>query len=158
MTIWAEAPADGIPEQSVAPGNYSDLKKQQTVFAQVAAFTWSEMNLTGDWEPEKLEGFAALEPEALDILGVKPAAGRLFTPGEYVRGANKVVLITYGFWQRRFGGAADAIGKELTLNDEKFVVVGALPENFHFLNPEASFWTPAGSVRECWPTAGRIAF
>src|SRR5262245_13548328 len=144
MTIWAEAPADGIARQSVAPGNYSDLKSQQTIFAQVAALARSEMNLTGGAEPEKLEGFAVLEPEALAILGVKPAVGRLFMPGEYVRGANKVVLISYDFWQRRLGGAPDAIGKELTLNDEKFVVVGALPENFHFLNPEASFWAPAG--------------
>ncbi|MGH9939243.1 MAG: ADOP family duplicated permease, partial [Blastocatellia bacterium] len=144
MTIWAEAPSNGVTKQSVAPGNYSDLKAQQTVFTQVAALTRSEMNLTGEGEPEKLEGFAALEPEALDILGVKPAAGRLFLPGEYARGANKVVLISHSFWQRRFGGAADVIGKELTLNDEKFFVVGVLPQNFHFLNPEASFWAPAG--------------
>jgi putative ABC transport system permease protein len=147
MTIWAEAPADGIAKQSIAPGNYSDWKAQQTVFAQVAALTRSEMNLTGDGEPEKLEGFAVLEPEALEILGVKPAVGRLFLPGEYARGANKVVLISHGFWQRRFGGAPsteDVIGQELTLNDERFVIVGVLPRDFHFLNPEASFWAPAG--------------
>jgi putative ABC transport system permease protein len=148
MTIWAEAPADGIARQSVAPGNYSDLKTQQTVFDKIAALTRSEMNLTGDGEPEKLEGFAALEPEMLDILGVKPAMGRLFLPGEYARGANRVVLISHGFWQRRFGGAADVIGKGLTLNDEKFVVVGVLPANFQFLNPEASFWAPAGFSRQ----------
>jgi putative ABC transport system permease protein len=144
MTIWAEAPADGIAKQSVAPGNYADLKAQQTVFDKMAALTRSEMNLTGMGEPEKLEGFAVLEPEMLDILGVKPALGRLFLPGEYARGANKVVLINHGFWRQRFGGAADVIGKELTLNDEKFVIVGVLPANFQFLNPAASFWAPAG--------------
>ena len=73
------------------------------------------MNLTGEGEPERLEGFAVLEREAFDILGVKPALGRLFLPGEYVRGANKVLLISHGFWQQRFGGAADVIGKELVL-------------------------------------------
>jgi putative ABC transport system permease protein len=144
MTIWEEAPADGINRQSFAPGNYSDLRAQQTVFAQMAAMTRSQMNLTGDGEPERLEGVAALEPEAFDILGVKPAAGRLFLPGEYKHDANKVVLISHGFWRQRFGGAADVIGKELTLNDEKFVIVGALPANFKFYNPDASFWTPAG--------------
>jgi putative ABC transport system permease protein len=144
MTIWEETSADGIARQHFAPGNYSDLKAQQTVFAQIAALTSSEMNLTGDGEPEKLEGVAALEPEVFDILGVKPAAGRLFLPAEYARGANKVILISHDFWRRRFGGAADVIGKELTLNDEKFVIVGALPANFQFLNPDASFWTPAG--------------
>jgi putative ABC transport system permease protein len=144
MTIWEEAPSDGVTKQSVAPGNYSDLKAQQTVFAQTAALTRSEMNLTGEGGPEKLEGFAVLEGEALEILGVKPALGRLFLPGEYVRGANKVVLISHSLWQQRFGGASDVIGKELVLNDEKFFVVGVLPANFQFLNPDASFWAPAG--------------
>ncbi len=144
MTIWEEDHADVIARQGFAAGNYSDLKAQQTVFAQIAALTRSEMNLTGDGEPEKLEGVAVFEPEVFDILGVKPAAGRLFMPGEYVRGANRVVLISRSFWQQRFGGAADAIGKELTLNDEKFVIVGVLPANFQFLNPAASFWAPAG--------------
>jgi putative ABC transport system permease protein len=144
MTVWEEVPADVISRQGFAPGNYQDLKAQQTVFTQMAALTRSELTLTGDGEPEKLDGVAVFEPEALEILGVKLAAGRPFLPEEYVRGANKVILISHSFWQRRFGGAADAIGKELTLNDEKFVIVGALPANFQFFNPEASYWTPAG--------------
>ncbi len=143
MTIWEEAPSDGVTKQSVAPGNYSDLKAQQTVFAQMSALTRSEMNLTGEGGPEKLEGFAVMEG-TLDILGVTLALGRLFLPGEYVRGANKVVLISHGFWQQRFGAAPDVIGKELMLNDEKFFVVGVLPVNFQFLNPDAVFWAPAG--------------
>jgi putative ABC transport system permease protein len=147
MTIWEETPADVITRQSFAPGNYQDLKAQQSVFTQMAALARNEMTLTGDGEPEKLDGVAVLEPDALEILGVKPAAGRLFLPGEYIRGANKVVLISHSFWQQHFGGAAEAIGKELTLNDLRFVIVGVLPANFQFLNPEASYWTPAGFNR-----------
>src|SRR5262245_21422549 len=60
MTIWAEAPADGIAKQSVAPGNYADLKAQQTVFDKMAALTRSEMNLTGMGRPDNTEGFAEL--------------------------------------------------------------------------------------------------
>jgi predicted permease len=144
MTVWEAAPSDRIAKQRVAPGNYSDLKAQQTVFAQMAALTESELNLTGEGGPEKLEGFAVLDREGLDILGVKPALGRLFLPGEYVRGANKVVLISHSFWQQRFGAAPDVIGREMRLNDEKYSVVGVLPANFQFLNPDVSFWVPAG--------------
>jgi predicted permease len=144
MTIWEEAPSDGVVKQRVAPGNYSDLKVQQTVFARISALSSSEMNLTGEGGPEKLEGFVVLDGEALDILGVRPALGRVFLPGEYARGANKVLLISHEFWRRRFGGAADVIGKELILNDEKFTVIGVLPADFQFLNPNASFWAPAG--------------
>jgi predicted permease len=144
MTIWEEAPSDGVVKQRVAPGTYSDLKAQQTVFAQMSALSSSEMNLTGEGTPEKLEGFAVLDGGALDILGVKPALGRVFLPGEYARGANTVLLISHELWRRQFGGAADVIGKEMTLNDEKFTVIGVLPADFQFLNPNASFWTPAG--------------
>jgi hypothetical protein len=127
MTVWEAALSDGVARQGFAPGNYSDMKAQQTVFAQMSALTRSEVNLTGEGGPEKLEGFAVLKKEALEILGVKPALGRLFLPGEYVRGANKVLLISHSFWQQRFGGAPDVVGKELVLNDERFVVVGVLP-------------------------------
>ncbi|HKX31709.1 MAG TPA: ABC transporter permease [Blastocatellia bacterium] len=143
MTIWEEAPADGVAKQRVAPGNYFDLKAQQTVFAEMSALARSEMNLTGEGGPEKLEGLAVMEG-VLGILGVKPALGRLFLPGEYVRDANKVVLISHGLWQQRFGSAPEVIGKEILLNDEKFFVVGVLPAGFQFLNPEVRFWTPAG--------------
>jgi predicted permease len=144
MTIWEESAAAGVAKQNFAPGNYADLKAQQTVFERTAALARSEMSLTGDDEPEKLEGVAVVDPDAFQILGVTPAAGRLFLPGEYIRGANKVVLISHGFGRRRFGGAADAIDKELTLNGEKFVIVGVLPANFQFFNADASFWTPLG--------------
>jgi putative ABC transport system permease protein len=144
MTVWEAALSDGVAKQGFAPGNYSDLKAQQTVFAQMSALTSSQMNLTGEGGPEKLEGFAVLEKEALEILGVKPALGRLFLPGEYVRGANKVLLISHSFWQQRFSGAPDVLGKGLTLNDESYVVVGVLPASFEFLNPDASYWVPAG--------------
>jgi putative ABC transport system permease protein len=144
VTVWEDASFAGFAKQNVAPGNYSDWKAQQTVFERISALTGSELNLTGEGGPEKLEGLAVLDREALDILGVEPALGRLFLPGEYERGANKVVLISHSFWQQRFSGVADVIGKELTLNNEKYSVVGVLPANFQFLNPNASFWAPAG--------------
>jgi predicted permease len=148
MTIWEEAPSDGVAKQRVAPGNYFDLKARQTVFARMSALSSSEMNLTGEGGPEKLEGFAVLDGEALDILGIKPALGRVFLPGEFERGANKVLLISHELWHQRFGGSADAIGKEMMLNDERFTVIGVLPADFQFLNPNASFWTPAGFSRQ----------
>ncbi len=144
MTIWEEAPSDGEAKQRVAPGNYFDLKAQQTVFERMSALSGSEMNLTGEGGPEKLKGFAVLDGEALDILGVRPPLGRVFLPGEYLRGANKVLLISHELWLRQFGGTADVVGKELILNDERFTVIGVLPADFRFLNPDASFWAPAG--------------
>ncbi len=142
VTVWEEAARDGVVKQRVAPGNYSDWKAQQSSFAQMAAIADSELNLTGEGEPEKLEGYAVMT-EFLALLGVRPALGRDFTPEEGRHGAPKVALISHHFWQRRFHGERSVIGKELLLNDEKYTVVGVLPAGFQFLNPEASFWVPA---------------
>jgi putative ABC transport system permease protein len=142
VTLWEEAAREGIAKQRVAPGNYSDWKAQQASFAQMAAIADSELNLTGEGEPEKLEGYAVMT-EFLSILGVRPALGRDFTTEEGQTGAPKVALISHDFWRRRFGGERGALGKELLLNDEKYVVVGVMPAGFQFLNPEASFWVPA---------------
>ena len=144
MTIWETVPSEGVTRQGFAPGNYSDLKSGQTAFSQMAGVFRSEMTLTGEGEPERLEGFTVLEKEAFDILGVTPVHGRLFLPGEYVRGSHHVLLISHRLWQQRFAGSPDVIGKVLLLNDETFLVVGVLPAEFHFLNPAASFWAPAG--------------
>lgn len=89
MTVWAEAPSAGIVKQNVAPGNYSDLKSQQTIFEQMSALSRSEMSLTGLGEAEKLEGFAVLDSVALDILGIKPVIGRLFLQNDAVSQAGR---------------------------------------------------------------------
>ena len=144
VTLWEEVPSERVTRQGFAPGNYTDLKAQQTVFAQMTGLFQSEMILTGEGEPEKLEGFVVLESEAFDILGITPTLGRHFLPDEYVRGRHNVLLISHRFWQQRFGGSLEVIGKDLVLNDEKFVIVGVLPSDFQFLNPNVSFWAPAG--------------
>src|SRR5678816_76037 len=84
MTLWEEVPSERVTRQGFAPGNYTELKAQQTVFDQMTGLFQSEMIMTGEGEPEKLEGFVVLEKEAFDILGITPALGRLFLPAEYV--------------------------------------------------------------------------
>jgi putative ABC transport system permease protein len=143
VTVWETVPSARVDRQGFAPGNYTDLKAHQQVFSHIGGLFRSEMTLTGAGEPERLEGFTVMDPDAFTILGVTPAHGRLFLPGEYQRGAHHVVVISHRLWQQRFGGAANAIGKSVALNDESYVVVGVLPADFRFLNANASFWAPA---------------
>jgi putative ABC transport system permease protein len=143
VMVWERVPSARVDRQGFAPGNYADLKARQQVFSHIGGLFRTEMTLTGAGEPERLEGFTVMDPDAFTILGVTPAHGRLFLPGEYQRGAHHVVLISHRLWQQRFNGASDAIGKSLALNDESYVVVGVLPADFQFLNANASFWAPA---------------
>jgi putative ABC transport system permease protein len=143
VTLWETVPSARVDRQGFAPGNYTDLKAQQQVFSHMAGLFRSEMTLTGAGEPERLVGFTVMDRDAFTILGVTPVRGRLFLPDEYQRGAHRVLLISHRLWQQRFGGASDAIGKSVALNDEPYVVVGVLPADFQFLNADASFWAPA---------------
>jgi putative ABC transport system permease protein len=144
MMLWETVPSARVDRQGFAPGNYSALKARQQVFSHMSGLFRSEMTLTGAGEPERLEGFTVIDADAFEILGVSPARGRLFLPDEYQRGSHHVLLISHRFWQQRFGGASDAIGKPLVLNDEPYLVVGVLPADFRFLNANASFLAPAG--------------
>src|SRR5262249_14485670 len=94
-------------------GNFLDLQKQATSFENIAAIPVRVTTLTTDAAgsvPERV-GFCGCSATLFPVLGVKPLLGRPYTAEEDRFGAAKVVVISYGLWQRRFGGATDVIGK-----------------------------------------------
>ncbi len=100
-------------------------------------------NLSGDGgAPEELRG-VAVQPQILGMVGARPVAGRLFVEGDGVPGAPRTILITEGLWQRRFGGAADAIGRAVVMNGEPATIVGVLPADFTLVGFRGEFWRPA---------------
>lgn len=140
--IWEDASFAGFPRNTPAPGNYVDWKSQNQTFEDVAAMDWATLNLTGDGEPEKLEG-NALTANFLPLLGVKPLLGRYFLPDEDKPDAARVAIISYGLWQRRFGGEESIVGKEILLNDHKTTVIGVMPAGFQILDKNMDVWVPA---------------
>src|SRR5262249_13501360 len=78
------------------------------------------------------------------VLGVQPLLGRVFTEDEEARGV-RVVVISYGLWQRRFGASSDVLGRTITVNDSPYEVVGVMPRTFYFL--------PARDIELWMPTA-----
>ena len=99
-------------------------------------------NFTGAGEPERLQG-RLVSAEFFSTLGIKPLLGRDFLAEEDRPGATPAVILSYGFWQRRFGADPDVIGKQLTLNNQSFTVVGITPANFQF-GAEADVTVPIG--------------
>ncbi len=133
--------------------DFIDWKGQNHVFAQLAAVSYGWSTISGGAEPEDVDT-AYVSDGFFSLLGVAPAAGRLFLPEEYGRGAERVMVLGYGFWQRQFGGAREAIGRRLTLSGETCTVVGIMPAGF-----EAPFSTkvflPLGARRDAIPTDRR---
>jgi predicted permease len=132
----------GYPNPMGSAPDYYDFRDQAGSFeslSAILAFT-IDVTLTGVEEPERIAGtFASVD--LFPALGVDPGAGRLFTAEEAEPGSPPVAMISYGFWQRRFGGSPDMVGESITLNGFPLTVVGVLPAGFHLLN-DADVWLP----------------
>jgi putative ABC transport system permease protein len=138
-----------FPEFSVAPGNFLDWRKQNTVFERLVAYKGSSLNLIGTGDPERLralnvtEGFFAM-------LGAQPQLGRDFLAEEDQVGHNNVVILSYGLWQRRFSGDPKILNQTITLNRQAYTVIGVMPATFHFGSGEneLDLWTPMAFTEE----------
>ncbi|HEX6465308.1 MAG TPA: ABC transporter permease [Vicinamibacterales bacterium] len=142
VVIWDEAPRAQIPKLFATPAEWLVWRRLNTAFTDLAATTPAGASLSGDSEPEQVPARTATA-NLWSVLGVSPLIGRVFTQSEDENGA-KVVVISYGLWQRRFGGSPDALGRPLIVNDESFTVIGVMPRDFYCL-PAANIdvWLPA---------------
>ncbi|HEX8489936.1 MAG TPA: ABC transporter permease, partial [Chthoniobacterales bacterium] len=125
VTVWEDATHMGFPFNTPSPANFIDWREQNTVFAGMAAMAQQSFNLTGAGEPERFDG-RKVSANLFNILGVEPVLGRTFRPEEDQPGS-RVVILSYGVWQRRFGGDTSIIGRPVNLNGESYTVIGVMP-------------------------------
>jgi len=129
--------------------NFLDLAEGAQTLRDVAAFRMWLFNLSGGGEPEQVQG-AQVSVGFFTLLGVAPQLGRYPLPAEDRVGAEGVVVLSHGLWQRRFGSDAGVIGRAVKLNDVSFTVVGVMPAGFEYPN-QAGLWVPlvaTGPLRE----------
>ena len=119
----------------VAPANFLDWREQSSSFESIAAAQLWSLTMTGRDRPEQLE-LLQTSAEMFHVLGVEAALGRTFAAGEDRPGREHVVVLSHGFWQRRFGAARDVVGQQVTLDGEPYTIVGVMPPGFQF----APFW------------------
>ncbi|HEV8187686.1 MAG TPA: ABC transporter permease [Pyrinomonadaceae bacterium] len=119
---------------------YQDVVQQTRSFQSIGAWVDSDANLSGGAKPERVMLRIVL-PSLLPTLGVDTIRGRNFLPEETTKGQDHVALITYGLWQRRFGGSEDAIGKSVYLDNVDYKIIGILPHDFQFEAP-VDLWVP----------------
>jgi putative ABC transport system permease protein len=137
--VMGRATFDGEVNPWVSGYDYYDYRDQSESFESLAAFMFGgRFTVLGPTEPERVET-AVGTWDLFPTLRVKPAAGRLFTAEEGVKGRAAVVLISYRYWQQRFGGATVAVGSTLVMNGSPYTVVGVLPAGFYFMD-DADIW------------------
>lgn len=129
---------------SVSAFGYKHYVENAKSFESIAAMTGWAANLTGEGEPERLTG-QSVSANFFQTLGAEAAKGRTFATGEDTEGKNRVLVLSHGFWQRRFGGDPNILNKTLSLNGENYTVVGVMPEGFQFgreLGMIIDLWRP----------------
>jgi predicted permease len=144
--LWTVNPKQGIYEEGTSYPTFLDWRAQSQSFAEMAICgRGNPVLLTGLAEPERVLG-EYVSANLFSLLGVKPALGRTFTPDDEQR-RERVVVLSYGLWQRRFGGSADIVGRTVEINGQNTQVIGVMPAGFFFPVNEMQLWEPATSVR-----------
>ncbi len=138
--VWLDNLSEGIRQDITSYPNFVDWREQNRVFEDMAAFRPHQVNLTGEFEPERIAR-TAVTANFFSLVGVEPLRGRGFAVEEEQQGSHEVAVLSHGLWQRRFGGDPEVIGRTLQMNGVEFTVVGVMPAGFDFPS-ETQLWVP----------------
>ncbi len=145
ISLGEQRPRENRLHGPVAPADFYDWRRDNRTFSALAAIEPGPVNISGGAEPERLRGII-VTAGFLDVVGIKPTLGRDFTREEEIEGRHQVVILSDGFWRRRFGGDPSIVGRKVTLNDHPYVVVGVLPASF--------WWSTTPDVLLAYVTSG----
>jgi predicted permease len=138
-----------IPRAAISYPDYLDWKKLNRVFDSLDVYSQRGFVTMTSGGMEKVDG-ARISDGFFRTLGVNPVLGRDFYAGEDLPEAPYTLLLSYGSWQKRFGGKQDIVGQTITLDEIPYTIVGVLPQNFHFAPVEgAEFWTTLHATGGC---------
>jgi predicted permease len=141
VNVWEDRGIDkGIDTRFIAAPDASELQANTRVFDGFATFRCGDFNLNTNGSVQPVRG-CAVSPNFFQVLSVVPALGRAFMDDEAQPGADGVLVLSYGFWQRRFAADPEALGKSIQMNGRKYVIVGIMPRGFDYPVP-MELWTP----------------
>jgi predicted permease len=135
VSVMHTAPGLNVPQLPSAPSNYFIYREQSTSFQDIALVTRDSVTITGQAEPERVPSLLATDG-LLPLLAIPPAAGRFFSKQDGTVGAPETVMLTYGYWQTKFGKDPSIAGRNLTIDGKPRQVIGITGKEFHFLDAE----------------------
>jgi predicted permease len=133
--VWLTAKGINLPNVNMAPSDYFVFRDQNHTFQDIGLYTHDSVSITGAAQPEQVPALDVTDG-ALSILGVPPLLGRTFSPRDDLPGAPLTTVLSYGYWQRKFGGAHSAIGKTLIVDGKARQIIGVMPQHFRFLDQQ----------------------
>jgi putative ABC transport system permease protein len=146
VLVWTYFGPD-LPQNWVSGPELADMRERSTMIEEFAALTYPSVSLTGIGEPEQVQG-AAVTANFFPTLGVQPSQGRSFTDAEDRPGGERVVILSHGFWERRFASNPGVVNQTISLEGQNATIIGVMPKGFGILPPDAQsprnieMWVP----------------
>ena len=129
VVMWEHNLPRNRPRNVISPANFLAWRERSRSFERMAVFTQNRATLTNAGEPQELATII-VSANIFEVLGVSPALGRGFAAGEDRPDAERTMVLSHAAWLRQFGGTADIIGKQLTLDGDPVTVIGVMPRGF----------------------------
>lgn len=147
VTVWEGLPEVGLPQIGFEAPDYQIFAHDQKSFEEIGAFQTKGVDVSGNGLPERVRA-ARLSASIFPMLGVQPILGRFFADTEDAPG-NNVTVLSYGLWQRRYGGDTGILGRTIDVDRQPFTIIGVMPKSFTFPlpgprinNQPADLWVP----------------
>jgi putative ABC transport system permease protein len=143
VNIWQPDPNRGIPSGLTSPPEFLEWRDRQHSFQGLSSWKIASRSVRGMEHPEQVWG-SEVSANFMQLFGVRPILGRDFLPDDEKPGHGQEVLLSYGLWQREFGGDSSWIGKTIEIDDEPYEVIGVLPNGFTPVGTSVPFdlWMP----------------
>jgi putative ABC transport system permease protein len=135
-----------LDEMSISYPNFTDWRNQNQSFEKMGVYNRASYNLTGAGEAERIVT-GQVSADLFSVLRVNALHGRVFTNEEDKPGGTPVVVLSYGLWQRRFGGQTNIVGQAITLNGKSYTVIGIMPESYLYPS-RVEMWVPVGQLSD----------
>jgi putative ABC transport system permease protein len=139
--VWHSAPGLNIPLLEQGTATYFTYRESSRAFEDIALWDTEEVSITGRGDPERAQVLRVTDG-LLPVLRVQPLLGRSFTKEDDAPGSSRHAILTHGYWQSRFGGAPDVIGRSLNVDGRPWQVIGVLPPSFKFLHTDPAVLLP----------------
>ncbi len=158
VALWLNAPGaaglanfqKGLP---LSASLYFAFSENNRTFESLGAWSNGKSNITGRAQPEEVETIF-LTDGVLQALGVPPIAGRELTAADQIPNGAKSVMLSYGYWQRAFGGDRSVVGRTLTVDSQARTIVGVMPRGYRIVDQEFDILLPSAYERNKQPLAG----
>ena len=141
VRVWSAMPTNGLPRSGSALPDFRVWRAENRSFEDMGAYHAMVYNLAGVDPPERLQG-TRITASIWTVLKAQPARGALFSADAQEWGRHRVVVLSDGLWQRRFGGDQTIVGRTILLNGQPFAVAAVMPRSFQFPGPSNEVWTP----------------